>query len=73
MINENLIRIINKEVDEGFKYFYFDKNTHKLVGSIEDNKNSLYELPIDTIELYLPYHVTIKDIVALLEYYNGMR
>lgn len=74
MINENSIKIINKEIDKGNKFFYFDIRSMELVLSSSDNKGSFYDSNVsDCIEIYIPYHTTFENLVSLLKYYNEMR
>ena len=68
-MNENTIKIINSEIDKGNKFFYFDIREMKLASSSPNNDITVY----DCIEIYIPYHTTLKNLVAILKYYNEMR
>ena len=67
----NTINIINKEIDDGYRFFYFDRRSFKLRSSKQDNKGSFYNLDVsDCIEIYLKEHTTQDQINAALSYYN---
>lgn len=69
-MNKNTIDIINKEVSEGFRYFYFDKESHNLVASNRGNMGSLpYNYPDSIIELCITKETTLDYVVARLEFY----
>ena len=73
MINQYIIDIINREIDEGNKFFYFDKRSFKLVASTPDNEGSFEQVNVyDTIEVHIPRHTTIENVVAILKFYNGI-
>lgn len=69
MINENTVRTINREIDKGNRFFYFDIRSMKLVSSSPNNDITVY----DSIEIYIPYHTTIEEVILLLKFYNEMR
>lgn len=72
-MNKNTIDIINKAVRAGFKFFYFDRRSFKLVASNRGNEGSFYDLPIsDTIELCITKETTSDYVDSRLKYYNAI-
>lgn len=70
-MKQNVVDTINQEIENGMRFFYFDRRNFSLVSSSPDNEGSFYDLDVgDCLELYMKSPMTVDQILTLLEFYN---
>lgn len=73
MINENTIKIINKEIDNGNRFFYFDLRSMEFRITKPENQGSFYDSDVaDCLEIYLSEHTTEEYINSVFIFYSQL-
>lgn len=73
MVNKDIIKTINDEINEGNRFFYFDLRTMEFRIAKPMNKGSFYNSDVsDCLEIYLDEHTTEEYVNSVLKFYNQL-
>lgn len=64
-MNQNTVDIINSKIEVGYRYFYFDSNSDKLLISSKDGQGIDQ---CDTVRVYIGSNTTVEKLLRAIDW-----